>query len=378
MRQNGPATKGPPASEAGGVLTIDLAALVANWRALAERAAPAECAAVVKADAYGCGIEPVVGALYRSGCRTFFVAHISEARRVRACAPDAVVYVLAGLHPGGGPDYATDNLRPILSGIEEVREWAAFRASGWQGGAGLHVDTGMNRLGLSLDDAAALATDAVLPKAGLSLLISHLAVADDPGHPLNARQAGLFREMRDLFPGVAGSLANSSGIFLGPDVHHDMVRPGAALYGVNPTPTHANPMQPVVRVEGRILQVREIETGDTVGYGAVWTARRPSRLAIVSLGYGDGVPRSAGASDLNTGADILVAGRRCPIAGRVSMDLIAADVTDLPDGVPRRGDWATLLGDTIDVDELAAHAGTIGYEVLTRLGHRHRRVYVGA
>jgi alanine racemase len=368
----------PRPAEADGVLTIDLAAIVANWRTLAARAAPAECAAVVKADAYGCGIESVATALCRAGCRTFFVAQLPEARRARACLPHSTIYVLGGLHPGAASTYESLGLRPVLSSSDELREWTGFTASGGTAEAALHIDTGMNRLGVSLDEAAAWASDKDLQRCNVSLLLSHLAVADDPGHPLNARQIGLFRELRDFFPGIPGSLANSSGIFLGPDAHHDMVRPGAALYGVNPTPTHSNPMQPVVRLEGRVLQVREVEAGEAVGYGATWIAPRPTRLAIISIGYADGFPRSAGATDFKPGADVLVAGRPCPLAGRVSMDLLAVDVTDVPEALPRRGDFVTVLGDAIGVDELASHAGTIGYEILTRLGRRYYRNYVGA
>ena len=184
-----------------------------------------------------------------------------------------------------------------------------------------------------------------------------------------------FREVRDLFPGVPGSLANSSGIFLGPDAHHDLVRPGVALYGANPTPGHLNLMRAAVRLEGRVVQVRDVEPGDTVGYGATWTARRPTRLAIVAIGYADGFSRAASASDAKPGAEAVAAGRPCPLAGRVSMDLLAVDVTDLPGDKPSRGDTVALLDDTIGVDDLASHAGTVAYEVLTSLGRRYHRVY---
>jgi alanine racemase len=209
------------------------------------------------------------------------------------------------------------------------------------------------------------------------LLMSHFACSEEPSHPLNAKQMADFREVRDLFPGIPGSLANSSGIFLGPDAHHDLVRPGVALYGANPTPGHLNLMRAAVRLAGRIVQLREVEPGDAVGYGAIWTARRPTRLAIVAVGYADGFLRAASASDAKPGAEAIVAGRPCPLAGRVSMDLLAVDVTDLPPGKPRRGDTVALLDDTIGVDDLASHAGTIAYEVLTSLGRRYHRVYKG-
>jgi alanine racemase len=368
------ATAPAPDAEACGILTIDLAAIVANWRELARRAAPAKCAAVVKADAYGCGTEPVTAALAAAGCTTFFVANLAEARRARAAAPRAAIYTLTML-PGTLATYAQDNLRPVIGSIEELAEWEAFRTTGWNGAAALHVDTGMNRLGLSAEDIAQLDPRATARRAGLDLLMSHFACSDEPSHPLNARQMADFRDVRDLFPGIPGSLANSSGIFLGPDAHHDLVRPGVALYGSNPTPGHLNLMRAAVRLEGRVVQVRDVEVGDTVGYGAQWTARRPTRLAVVAIGYADGFLRAASASDGRPGAEAIVGGRPCPLAGRVSMDLLAVDVTDLPEKTPRRGDLVALLDETIGVDDLASHAGTIGYEVLTSLGRRYRRIY---
>ena len=205
--------------------------------------------------------------------------------------------------------------------------------------------------------------------------MSHLACAETPDHPLNARQIAAFDELRAMFPGVPASLANSSGIFLGPDAHHDMVLPGVALYCANPTPLHINPMRPVVTLEAHIVQVRAISEGETVGYTAAWTARRPSRIAILSLGYADGILRAASARDHKPGAEAIVAGHPCPFAGLISMDLLAVDVTDLPDDAARRGELVTLLGENISVDDLASHAGTIGYEVLTSLGRRYARIY---
>jgi alanine racemase len=370
-------TSGPPENEAGGILTIDLAALVANWCELCARAAGTECAAVVKADGYGCGIAPVSAALAKAGCKTFFVADLAEARSVRPLAPAAAVYVLNGLAPGTAEAFAQPDLRPVIGSLAELGEWEAFCAgTGWRGGAALHVDTGMNRLGLAPAQAVQVA-ERDGTEAHIRLLMSHFACAEEPGHPLNARQMADFRKVRALFPQIPASLANSSGIFLGPDAHHDLVRPGVALYGANPTPGHLNVMRAVVRLEGRIVQLRDVAAGETVGYGAGWTAQRPTRLAILALGYADGVPRAASASDTKPGAEAIIAGRRCPLAGRISMDLLAVDVTDLPDDIPRRGDFAALLDGEIGVDELASHAGTIAYEVLTRLGRRYRRVYVG-
>jgi alanine racemase len=286
--------------------------------------------------------------------------------------------VLNGLLPGTAPAYVGCNLHPVLGSLAELAEWKAFVATtGWHGGAALHVDTGMNRLGLSFEEAMWLAEQPQAERGEAVLLISHLACAETADHPLNARQMAAFRALRTLFPGVPASLANSSGIFLDPDTHHDMVRPGVALYGANPTPLHANPMRPVVELCGRIIQVRTVAAGETVGYGATWSAKGAARIAIVSIGYADGFLRAASARDDKPGAEAMVAGRRCPLAGLVSMDLLAVDVSALPEDLPRRGDPVTLLGDDIGVDELAAHAGTIGYEILTSLGRRYARVYRG-
>jgi alanine racemase len=371
------ATSGPPEFETGGVLTIDIAAIQSNYRALWARTSPSECAAVVKADAYGCGLEPVVRALNRSACKTFFVAHLAEGRQVRALVPEATIYALNGLPPGAAPGFADAQVRPVLGSMAEIAEWDAFcRANGWRGGAALHFDTGMNRLGIAADEAASLANRINVPDHGVTLVMSHFACADQPAHALNNRQIQLFREIRSMFRGIPASLANSAGIFLGSSTHCDMVRPGYALYGGNPTPGKANPMLPVLGLRARIVQVRSLGRGETVGYGATWTAHRPTRLAIVSAGYGDGYLRAASGPEATNGAEVMIGGARCRVVGRVSMDLMAVDVTALPDNAARRGEWVTLIGAELDVDALAAHCGTIGYEFMCNLSRRYSRVWL--
>ena len=248
---------------------------------------------------------------------------------------------------------------------------------GWRGGAALHIDTGMNRLGLTVHEAVALAPRVQSENHGFTLLMSHLACAEIPDHPMNDRQIRSFREIRILFRGISSSLANSSGIFLGGTVLCDLVRPGVAMYGANPTPGKKNPMRPVVELRACIMQVRVLERGETVGYGASWTAARPSRVAVVAAGYADGFLRSAGAAKGKPAAEVIIGGRPCPVVGRVSMDLFAADVTELPQGSVRRGDFATLIGDGMGVDALAQAMGTISYEVLSNLGPRYHRLYRG-
>src|SRR5438477_9915021 len=363
---------------ATGILTADLDAIVANWRKLEKTAVPAECAGVVKANAYGCGTEPVARALAAAGCKTFFVATLDEAAAVRAALPSATIYTLDGFFQNSGEAYARIDCRPVIGDLNELAEWDVFcRRTGWSGGAAIHIDTGMNRLGLTTTEAQGIIPRINAGDHGITLVMSHLVSAEQLNSPINARQLTTFREIASLFSGVPASLSNSSGIFLGAQFQFDMVRPGAALYGVNPTPEADNPMQPVVELKARIVQFRNIERGETVGYGGTWTARRPTRLAIVSAGYADGYFRAASASDGTRGAEVVVAGKRCPVAGRISMDLMAVDVTDLEKNAVRRGHMVTLIGEGITVDELAHHFGTIGYELLTSLGRRYARVYKG-
>jgi alanine racemase len=374
-----PETAGPLADpETGGTLTIDLDAVEANWRALAHKLLTVECAAVVKANAYGLGLEPVTAKLAKAGCKTFFVADIAEARRARTRTRETAIYVLNGFSPQAADAFAELYAQPVINSTAELAEWDAFvTAQNWRGGAAIHVDTGMNRLGISADEAAALALRLQQENHGITLLMSHLACAEIAGHPLTANQIRLFRELRMLYHGVPASLANSSGVFIGDTAHFDLARPGAALYGINPTPGQTNPMRNVVELTGRILQVRKVAQGETVGYGAAWTARRASRIAVVALGYADGLLRAGSGVDRKGGSTAIVAEKSCPVVGYVSMDLACVDITDLADNAVRRGDMATFIGENLPVDEAAASAGTIGYEILVRLGPRCHLVYRG-
>lgn len=356
---------------AGLRLTIDLDRLAGNWRRLATLASPAECAAAVKADAYGIGIDQAVPVLAAAGCRSFFVAVPEEGLRVRRAAADADIYVLNGFFADGAELYREYGLRPVLGNPDELAAWHA-----WHDGelAALHVDTGMNRLGLTMDQASAMNEDH-LQACGIGLVMSHPACADDPTHPLNALQLERFQALAAQFPRHACSLANSAGIHHGADWLFDMVRPGIALYGGASHPDAVS--QPVVTAEARILQIRTVGEGETIGYGATQTMRRESRIAILSAGYADGYLRAAGTSDDREGAEIAIDGHRAMLAGRISMDLIAADVTDLPDQVLEVADCAELFGDTVDINQVAARAGTIAYELLTGLSRRAERVYLG-
>jgi len=366
---------------AGGtaLLIIDLDALAANYRRLRELAAPAECAAVVKADAYGLGMAQIAPALMRAGCRTFFVATLAEAEELRAVLPDAVIYVFSGLLPGTAEAFRAARLRPVLNSGEEIREWAGYCSRfGEALPCAVHIDSGMNRLGLTAADVEAVSGNRALWSAlSLALVMSHLACADDPVHPKNTAQRHLFDTLRALLPQSPASLANSAGILLGADFVYDLVRPGIALYGGHPQRRGPNPFRPVVHLKGRILQVREANPGETVGYGATRTLPRGSRIAIVSVGYADGLLRTLSASDGEPALAVYVGPHPAPVLGRVSMDLIAVDVTDVPAQEAHRGAWVELLGTNVTAHDLASHAGTIDYEVLTNLGHRAIRCFIG-
>ncbi len=362
-----------PLAEAGGLLTIDLAALRANYAEIARRVAPAEVAAVVKGDGYGTGLVPAATALWQAGARRFFVALLSEAHTLRAVLPDADIFVLNGLFAGAEPAYRESRLIPVLGSLPEIALWQAFCATLEAPlPAAIHVDTGMNRLGLSPTEAIGLAEGRDELGFPIALLMSHLACADEPDHALTARQLEDFRAVRALFPEVTASLANSAGAMGDSALHFDLVRPGIVVYGGRARRDIA-PLRPVVRLDLRIVQLRHVHEGETVGYGAVHTAHRPSRIAILAAGYADGIPRLAGASDERAGAQAVVAGRRCPLIGRISMDLLAVDVTDVPEDEVQPGAWATLLGDGLGLDDLARHSYTIDYEILTSLGRRYHR-----
>ena len=369
----------PASAEASGLLTVDLGALRDNYRQLKAKAGAARCAAVIKADAYGTGAPQVVQALTAEGCDTFFVATLGEARAVRATAADVTVYVLDGLFPEAGPAFAEIGARPVLGSVPEIREWGAFCASRNEAlPAAIHIDTGMNRLGLPPADVAEAAAESdALGAFELALVMSHLACGDEPDHPKNEAQRQAFDTLRAKLPAAPASLANSAGVMLGPAYHHDLVRPGVALYGGRALVEGPNPMKQVVRLEGRIAQIREVEAGETVGYGATWTFDAPTRVATVPIGYADGYFRILGSRDGHRGAVAYIGDHEVPIVGRISMDLITLDVGAVPEERARRGAMVELLGPHVTVDDVAALAQTIGYEVLTSLGRRYQRTYIG-
>jgi len=370
--------EGPPEAEACGILKINLTNLAANYERLTKQT-EAECAAVVRADAYGCGIAPVAGALRKSGCKTFFVSNLPEARSVRAVAPGAIIYVLNGFYSGGGAAFADINARPVINCAIELAEWDVFVSTqAWDGGCALNVDTGDSGLGLSLEEATAFAPRVQMLNHGIALLLSRLNHAAAPNDARNARQLETFRELRRFYPGIPASIADSSGIFLGSRAHCDLVRAGSALYGVNPTPGATNLMLPVIELKARIVQVRELgapasQNGAKKAARNASGSKRRTRLALVSLGQADGYPRPAinGRAPLQ----VVIGGERCRVAATPTIDLLPIDVTDVDCSVARFGATVTLIGDGVAIDDLAAASGSTGREILSRLGRRFHRIY---
>ncbi len=364
-------------SQYGGILTINLDSLAANYKQLAALSDPSNCAAVVKANAYGIGIEQAVPVLINAGCRTFFVAVLSEALRVRNIAPDVIIYVLNGLLPNTAPIYADYNLRPVLGSKEEILEWQSFCIqSGFRGAAALHVDTGMNRLGVRPEEALELHTNSAFIGINFQLLMSHFISSEDTLNPLNNRQINKIINVKNEIKIENISICNSSGFFLPQMPFMNLARAGYALYGGNPTPNMPNPMQYVVTLEAPVIMVRDVPPHESVGYNAQWIAKIPRRIAVISVGYADGLSRQLTATDTKSGGFAHINGKFCPFAGRVSMDLITIDVSDISPNQVNRGTLVQLLGDKIGIDDMAGWANTNGYEVLTNLGQRYERRYL--
>jgi alanine racemase len=354
-------------------LVVDLDALARNFAKLRLAAAPAECAAVVKADAYGLGVERVAKRLVKEGCRRLFVATASEARELRAYAPNADIYVLEGARDGEVEELTQARAIPVLSSLEQIRRW--------RGRAALQIETGMGRLGLGARDVEELASrPELLGQLAVELVLTHFACADEPGHPLNLQQLREFEQLRRRLPHAPTSIGNSAATLIDAQQCGDVARPGIALYGGSPFAGEfsaglagaENPMETVATLTAPIVQIRDVEHEQTVGYGATYVVTPPARLAIVGAGYADGYPRALG----NRGA-AAVAGKRVPVVGRVSMDLLCVDVSGLPHEVAHVGTAVELIGPTVTVDEVAALAGTISYEILTGLSPRLRREYRG-
>jgi alanine racemase len=361
------------AAAAGAILTIDLGAIRENYRRLEAKLGGVRCAGVVKADGYGLGAAQVAAALAKEGCNVFFVALVAEGialRKALGRGPD--IYMLNGMPRGSEEEAVAAELCAVINSAEQLKAWReAARHAGRRLPAAVQVDSGMSRLGMAPAEVEAVAGDiSAFEGVEVRYSMSHLACADEPRHPANEQQRLTFERLRAMLPEASASLANSSGIFLGPPYHYDLARPGAALYGINPTPGETNPMLPVVRLQAKVAQTREIAKGTGIGYGHTYHAQGPLRLATVSFGYADGWPRRAASAAWFEGI-------RLPFLGRVSMDSIILDISALPARRLAEGDLVELLGSSQSVDDAAGHADTVGYEILTSLGHRFDRRYVG-
>ena len=371
-------TSGPASGLAGGRLTIDMSALGDNYRLMQTRSGPAKAAAVVKADAYGIGVDLAVRTLSAAGCDTYFVAQADEGITVRKLAPNARIFVIYGAPKGSEEALIEHRLVPLLCSPEQIERWGKLiRAKGTPLPYGIHVDTGMNRTGLTMDEARLIGIHAdVLKASGLCHVMTHPACADDPDHPMNREQRASFQQVREIFSGVEAAYANSAAILTTGASGGDITRPGIALYGGEAVNGNANPMHPVVTAETRIIQIRHAKAGETVSYGATETLSHDSKIAVCATGYADGVHRASGngvalrKSGLAKAAGFLC-GHRVPVLGRVTMDFTMFDVTEVPDSVLDTAEWIELFGKNIALDDAARAAGTIGYELLTSLGRRY-------
>lgn len=354
-------------------LTVRLDAVASNHRLCQRLAGPAAVSAVVKADGYGLGAIPVTGALAAAGCDTFFVARLEEGVELRPVVPRARIFVLDGAMPDSVPALITHRLTPVLNSLAQIAGWsAAAKETNTTLDAAIHVDTGMNRLGLPGDDLSILAAEWRKRIDGVRavLLMSHLACADDPNSKMNNIQLDRFRTALAILPPAPASLASTGGVLLGKDYAFDLVRPGIGLYGGNVQNTPSNPFKTVSALTARVLQIRRVDSGGTVGYGATFRTKRPTVLATVALGYADGLMRAIG----NRG-HAAIAGLRAPIAGRVSMDLTVLDVTGVPPEHLSLDSEAEFFGDTISLEEVAEAGGTAAYEILTSITPRVPRHY---
>mgnify|MGYP000385005982 CR=1 FL=1 len=347
-------------------LIIDLKKLQQNYKIIQKRTPKSEVWAVVKANAYGLGVNQVANALIKSGCNTFFVATLDEGLELRNITKKSTIYVFHGVRGGQEKLFYNNKIVPILNDIGDIGVWKKFATTcNKKLPAAIHIDTGMNRLGFGLDDA--METQSFK----LEFMMSHLACADDKDHPKNKEQLINFNRARKLFPGIKYSFANSAGIFSDKCYHFDIVRPGCSLYGVNPTKSQKNPVNNVIKLNSKIIQIRKLTKQETIGYGATAKLKSGSKIAVIPVGYADGYLRA-----LSNHSYCYIDNIKTPVIGRISMDLITIDVTSLPDNKLYIGKEVELIGEKITVDDLANNAKTIGYEILTRLGSRFKRVYL--
>lgn len=366
-----------PYSISSGVLSVDLGAIMRNWQAMNKVSGAATTGAVIKGDGYGTGMEAAARALFGAGARFFFVATPNEALDLRQILPSAHICVLDGLWPGTAEIFAAERLIPVLGSMEMLHEWLRFCGQKEIAfPAAIHFDTGMNRMGFRIEEAALVRSQIDSVGYKPQFLMSHLACADIPSHEKNRTQLALLQTVLPHFPNCPISLANSAGVMNGKDYHFDLVRPGIALFGGRAVVGRPNPLSPVVHLQAPIIQIRDVKVGESVGYGASFTIKRASKVATIAIGYADGLLRAVGSSNAHAGSHVFINGVRLPILGRVSMDMITVDLSDLGADLPAIGSMVEILGDNISIDDHADAAGTIGYEILTSLKGRYDRRYI--
>ncbi len=361
-------------STRSGILTINLKAIAGNYRLFQEKIGEGrQVAGIVKANAYGLELEPVLNTLIKLNCPQFFVATLEEALHVRNINKTTPIAVLGGLFTGAEDTYIQRNITPVLNTPDDISRWQNKASRLHQKlPAMIHFDTGMNRLGLSPEEGKALiGTPETINGLNVQLVMTHFACADEENHPLTKKQAHDFANIAQHFPNAQKSLANSSGLFRSTRYHYDMVRPGIALYGGNPTPETENPVQHVVALNTRILQIRNCKKGESIGYGASHVLGEDTTTATVALGYADGFLRSN-----SNKATLYWNNQPCPVLGRVSMDLVSVGLSKISEKQPVQGDVLEVLGSNQNIDDLARTAGTISYEILTALGNRYHREYI--
>lgn len=356
-------------------LEVDLGAVTRNWNLLRKTHTTQACAAVVKANAYGLGMEVVAAALADAGCSHFFVATLDEAIELRETLTSQFIYVFAGVQSNEENSFLDYNVIPVLNSMPQFERWEAIAKNTEAASAVLHIDTGMNRLGLTIDEAEKLAVDQErLIDAQIRFIMSHLSCASNTTDELNDKQLECFNRIRRCFPTLPASLSNSAGVFLGENYHHDLARPGCAIYGINPFEDRPNPVEPTIKLSAPILQIRTIEGDDeSVGYGGKAKVKKGTRIATIGIGYADGLPRLLADKNLHGYID----GQAAPIVGRLSMDLITLDVSHLPDDILLEGKLVEIINEKQDVNKIAEAANTIGYEILTNLAARVKREYHG-
>jgi alanine racemase len=353
-------------------LKVDLGAIAHNFQFLQSQLPKGRCSSVVKADAYGLGMLKVSPVLAKAGCEHFFVATLDEAIQLREVLPHGNIYVLGGLLTSCEDDFHSHNLTPVLNDLGQIQLWDAYaRKKNAKLPAIIHVDTGMWRLGLPPAEVMHLANNLdVLNAIDLKYIMSHLACSDSPHHDKNLQQMNAFNEALALLPKTPASLANSHGIFLGPEYHYDMVRPGRSLYGLGARFLHTEGLRQSLQVYARILQVSAIGKGQTIGYDAMYCVSKPTRIATIGVGYADGYSRT-----LSNHGCVYIAGHQAPIVGRVSMDLITVDVGEVPEALAVPGAWAEIIGENISADDVALAAGTTSREISSKFGSRFHKIY---